>query len=117
VELVEGDLFEGVRARADVYVMKNILHDWDDATSAKILANVRATMEPGSSLVLAEQLQERNAPEQIASISDLQMLTQCVEGRERSREELRGLLAGVGLTPGRVERRGTGALIEGRLDP
>jgi hypothetical protein len=115
VELVEGDLFGEVRARADVYAMKNILHDWDDATSARIVATVRATMEPGSRLVLAEQLQERNVPHPLASITDLQMLTQCVEGRERSREELQGLLAGAGFAPGRVERRGVSALVEGRL--
>ncbi|MGI8579567.1 MAG: methyltransferase [Solirubrobacteraceae bacterium] len=114
VELVEGDLFGEIRARADVYAMKNILHDWDDPTSAKIVATVRATMAPGSRLVLAEQLQERNVPHPLASPTDLQMLTQCVEGRERSRDELRGLLAGAGLVPGRVERVGASALVEGR---
>jgi hypothetical protein len=117
VELVEGDLFGEVRAQADVYAMKNILHDWDDATSARIVATVRATMSPGSRLVLAEQLQERNVPHPLASITDLQMLTQCVEGRERSREELESLLAGAGLTPGRVERVSASALVEGRVEP
>lgn len=115
VELVEGDLFGEIRARADVYAMKNILHDWDDSTSARIVATVRATMAPGSRLVLAEQLQERNVPHPLASLTDLQMLTQCVEGRERSRDELLGLLEGAGLTRGRVERVGASALVEGRL--
>jgi hypothetical protein len=113
VELVEGDLFGDLRAEADVYVLKNVLHDWDDPTSAKILAGVRATMAPRSRLVVIEQLQERNKPHPFASLTDLQMLTQCVDGRERSREELRDLLSGAGLEPGRVERSGTGALVEG----
>ncbi len=113
VEMVEGDLFGEVHAAADVYVLKNILHDWDDATSAKILGTVRATMAPGSRLVVIEQLQERNDPHPFASVTDLQMLTQCVEGRERSRDELRGLIAAAGLEPGRVERAGLSSLVEG----
>lgn len=117
VELVQGDLFGDLRARADVYAMKNILHDWDDPTSAKIVATVRATMVPGSRLVLAEQLQERNVAHPLASLVDLQMLTQTVEGRERSREELFGLLEAAGLTRGRLERVGACALVEGRLEP
>jgi hypothetical protein len=113
VELVEGDLMGELSAQADLYLLKNILHDWDDPTSARILASVRSTMAPGTRLVLIEQLQERNRPHPFASLSDLQMLTQCVDGRERSTEELHALLAGAGLQPGRVERAGVSALIEG----
>jgi hypothetical protein len=112
-ELVEGDLFGELSAEADVYLLKNILHDWDDPTSARILSGVRATMAPGARLVLIEQLQERNRPHPFTSISDVQMLTQCVDGRERSREELHSLLSDAGLRPGRVERAGVSALIEG----
>jgi len=103
----------GVLAEADVYLLKNVLHDWDDETSAKILAAVRATMAPGTRLVLVEQLQERNRPHPFASLTDLQMLTQCEDGRERSPHELRDLLTGAGLRPGRVERVSVSALVEG----
>lgn len=113
VELVEGDLFGELHAEADVYVLKNVLHDWDDETSARILGAVRATMAPRSRLVVIEQLQERNEPHPFATLSDIQMLTQCVDGRERSRAELQALLAGAELKPGRVERSGIGALVEG----
>ena len=113
VELVQGDLFGEIEAEADIYVLKNILHDWDDPTAAKILANVRAAMRPGTKLVLVEQLQERNEPHPFASITDLQMLTQCDNGRERSPQELRELLTGAGFAAGRVERSGISALVEG----
>jgi hypothetical protein len=113
VELVEGDLMGELSAQADLYLLKNILHDWDDPTSARILASVRSTMAPGTRLVLIEQLQERNRPHPFASLSDLQMLTQCVDGRERSAEELQALLSDAGLEPARVERAGVSALIEG----
>jgi hypothetical protein len=113
VELVEGDLFGELSAEADVYVLKNILHDWDDPTSAKILAGVRATIRSGARVVVIEQIQERNRPHPVTSLVDLQMLTQCVDGRERSRDELQALLTGAGLKPGRVERAGVSTLVEG----
>ncbi len=48
VELKQGDLFGELRVDAEVFVLKNILHDWDDAASAKVLAGVRASMAPGT---------------------------------------------------------------------
>ena len=113
VEPSEGDIFARVEARADVYALKNVVHDWDDATSARVLATVRAAMAPGARLVLIEQRQERNRPHPFASLSDLQMLTQCDDGRERSPAELARLLAGAGLRPGRTERAGLAVLVEG----
>jgi hypothetical protein len=114
VELVEGDLFGELPAvGADLFVLKNILHDWDDPTSARILAGVRRAMTPGARLVVIEQIQERNEPHPFASLSDILMLTQCVDGRERSRDELQTLLRGAGFTPGRVQRAGVSALVEG----
>jgi hypothetical protein len=114
VKLVEGDLFGELPAvGADLFVLKNILHDWDDATSARILTGVRRAMAPGARLVVIEQIQERNEPHPFASLSDIQMLTQCVDGRERSRDELQALLRGAGFTPGRVQRAGVSALVEG----
>jgi len=114
VELVEGDLLGSFEAVADVYVLKNILHDWDDATCARILVNVAGQMRPGSRLVLVEQLQPRNVAHPFVSVTDLHMLTQCEGGRERSDDELRAMLAAAGLEPGRVERTGASALVEGR---
>jgi hypothetical protein len=112
VELREGDIFGAVDAQADVYVLKDILHDWDDAASARILGAVRAAMPAGSRLVLVETLQARNRPQVPASIVDVQMLTQCEEGRQRSAEELRALLAGAGLRPGAVRETAGPALVE-----
>jgi hypothetical protein len=47
VELREGDIFERVEADADVYTLKDILHDWDDERSLRILRTVAAGMRPG----------------------------------------------------------------------
>lgn len=112
-ELVSGDIFGEIDATADSYSLKNILHDWDDERSLSILRAVRATMPPGSRLVVIEQKQERNEASHFASITDLQMLTQCDDGRERSEAELRDLLSEAGLRPGRSGRAGLHQVVEG----
>ena len=63
-------------------------------------------MPAGSRLVVVEYLQERNRPHVVASLSDIQMMTVCDDGRERSAEELQALLKGAGLRPGGVHRTG-----------
>jgi O-methyltransferase len=113
VELREGNIFERVEASADVYLLKDVLHDWGDPACAQILSTVRATMAPGSRLVLVEDLQERNKPSPTASLTDLQMLTQCDDGRQRSAAELRGLLGEAGFTPTGVKLTSGPALVEG----
>jgi hypothetical protein len=113
VDLTEGNIFERVDAQADVYLLKDVLHDWDDGACTRILSTVRATMPAGARLVLVEDLQERNEPSPTASLTDLQMLTQCDGGRQRSADELKRLLEGAGLRPGGVKLTSGPALVEG----
>ena len=112
VELVEGNIFERVEAKADLYLLKDILHDWDDERSLAILETVRAAMAPGSKLILVETLLDHDDPDPVAVLVDLHMLTQCDGGRQRSADELRSLLAAAGLRPGEIHLTGGPALIE-----
>jgi hypothetical protein len=112
VELAEGDIFRSLEARADVYLLKNILHDWDDEACTTILRTVRAAMPEGARLVAVEYLQERNEPDIIASLSDLQMMNVCDDGRERSAAEIQELFRAAGLRPGEVVRTGGPGLVE-----
>lgn len=113
VELSEGDMFSRVEARADLYTLKDVLHDWDDERCLKVLQTVRAAMPDGAKVVLVENLQEPNEPDRIATMVDVQMLTQCDGGRQRSVDELHALLREAGLRPGEVRRTGGPALVEG----
>jgi hypothetical protein len=113
VELREGDIFERVDAEADVYLLKDVLHDWDDERSVAILRIVRATMAPGSRVVLVEGLQERDRPDPVQSLVDVQMLTQVDGGRQRSEAELHALLRDAALEPGATYRTAGPALVEG----
>ena len=113
VVIRSGDIFGEVDARADVYVMKWILHDWSDATCREILGNVRAAMPPGARIVCIDQRLDRDRPSPISSLVDLQMLVACEGGRERSPQEVHELMSAVGLRPGRVRHSGLHMLVEG----
>jgi hypothetical protein len=99
VDLQRGNFFEEFQAPADLYLMKWILHDWDDADCVRILRNVAAAMPAGAKLVVIEGVQDRNAAHPRFSPIDLQMLVVTDGGRERTVSEIRGLLAGAGLRP------------------
>ena len=113
VELREGDIFERVDARADLYLLKDVLHDWDDERCARILRTVAAAMPAGARVVLVETLQDRDEADPVASLIDVHMLTQCDGGRQRSVAELQALLRGAGLEPARVHRTAGPALVDG----
>ena len=53
-ELVPGDFFAAVPGGADAYLLKSVIHDWDDERAAVILANVRAAMAPAAVVLLVE---------------------------------------------------------------
>ncbi|MEW5809180.1 MAG: methyltransferase [Actinomycetota bacterium] len=99
IECVEGDIFRAIEATADVYVLKDVLHDWDDDRCAKILAAVAASMPAGAKLLVVEYLQPRNRPNPFSPLLDLHTLTQRDGGRLRSQAELDHLLTGAGLQP------------------
>jgi hypothetical protein len=102
VQLVPGSFFDTVPSGADAYVLKNILHDWDDARSLHILSVVRRAMQKGQRLVIAEAIVEPNDAHNFGALADVQMMTVCSDGRERSREEYARLLEQSGFSLGRV---------------
>ena len=99
VALVDGDFFSDVHATADLYLMKWILHDWDDDDCVRLLRNVAAAMPTGAKLVVIEGEQDANTPHARFSPIDLQMLVVTEGGRERSVSDIQGLLARAGLRP------------------
>jgi hypothetical protein len=113
VELVAGSFFERVPAGADAYVLKNVLHDWDDERCRKILGVCRAAMKPGDKVVVVEHLTGRNQTDSFGALSDIQMMVVCDGGRERSREDYRALFEASGFAPGRVFESPTASVIEG----
>jgi len=100
VERVAGDFFRSV-PRADAYVLKHIIHDWDDERAALILKNINAAMGPeGRVLIVETVVPEGNGPH-YSKLLDLEMLTS-PGGAERTAEEYAALLAAAGLRLSRI---------------
>ena len=96
IEARAGDFFESVPAGGDVYLIKHVLHNWDDERAVRILQNCRDAMcEDGVVVVLDAVLAPDNRPD-LARMLDLEMRVLC-GGRERRKPELRRLLARAGL--------------------
>src|SRR5205807_10653597 len=95
--LVGGSLFESVPEGADAYLLKSIIHDWEDEKSVAILRNVRSAMPAhGVVLVIERDLGAPNA-DASAKFSDLIMLVG-PGGRERTEDEYAALFRAAGLT-------------------
>jgi hypothetical protein len=93
--VVGGSFFEGVPPGADVYVMKAILHDWEDAESVTILRNIREVIPEDGALLLVERVVGPPNDDLEGRLSDLHRLVM-PGGRERTREEWARLLASGG---------------------
>lgn len=95
-----GDFFEAVPTGADLYLLKSIVHDWDDDRAATILGHCRAALPPhGHVLIIEPILPDTVPPEAPAGpyLSDLNMLVN-VGGRERTRADFEQLCSSSGLT-------------------
>jgi len=100
--LEAGDVFESVPKGGDAYIMKHIIHDWDDEHSMKILANCRAAMnEKGKVLVVDNVIAPGNEPA-LGKLLDIAMLTYTPGGRERTKAEFAALFKRAGLKLTRV---------------
>lgn len=101
VELVGGDFFEEVPAGGDLYVVKNVLLDWDDEHALRILANCHAAAATGATIWLIETLVPEPPATSWVNLLDINVLA-LVGGRQRTRSEYRTLLERAGFEPGLI---------------
>ncbi|MDE3097391.1 MAG: methyltransferase [Chloroflexota bacterium] len=94
-EVVAGCFFEAIPEGGDAYVLKSILHDWDDDTATAILRTCRRAMAPGGALIVIERVIAPPNEAAEAKLSDLNMLAM-LGAQERTREEFAQLFTGAG---------------------
>lgn len=94
VDVMGGNFFEGVPS-ADLYVLKAILHDWDDASCELILRNCHASAEPGARVVVVENVIGTPSSTVEGAILDMNMLA-ISSGQERDLAEFDALFAASG---------------------
>jgi hypothetical protein len=110
IDFVGGNFFDSVPAGGDLYLLKQILHDWSDEECLTILRNIRAAAGKGARLAVMERLiPERYEPHN-AYVVDIIMLL-WTSGRERRLSECRAMLAEAGFAVERVAENPAGMSI------
>jgi hypothetical protein len=113
---VGGNFFQSIPTGGDVYVLKRILHDWDDETAIKILKNCAAAMTPAAKLIAVDAvIKPGNDPDPNKAL-DVGMMV-LLRGRERTAEDFAKIYAAAGLQLTRIiptAAPSTMSLVEGQ---
>jgi SAM-dependent methyltransferase len=99
-ELMSGDFFEAVPQGADLHLLKQIIHDWDDERATRLLQNCHRALVPGGKVLLVEMVIPPDNRPSPAQAMDLNMMV-LLGGRERTEEEYQHLFQAAGF---RLER-------------
>jgi len=105
IEVQGGDFFVSVVDDADAYLLKHVIHDWDDTQAARILRTCRSHMPAHAKLLLLEDLYpdriDTSLPSLGAAQNDVNMLVS-TGGRQRTRAEFEALFADSGFELARI---------------
>ena len=96
-----GSFFDSVPDGGDAYLLKTIIHDWDEDSALTILRNVRTAIAPGGKLLLLEMVLPEGTPAHPGMWLDLEMLV-TAGGQERTATEYANLLSRAGFRQTRV---------------
>lgn len=96
IEKMSGDFFSAIPVEADVYLMKFILHDWNNEQSETILRNLAKSAKPGAKILLVESVvEEEDSVPSMSKVMDLNMLAM-TGGKERTAKEYAALFEKTG---------------------
>lgn len=100
-ETIGGNFFTALPGGGDVYILKRVLHDWDDETCIDLLRRCRETMPSTARVLVIDAVIPPGNDPHPAKIVDLVMLS-ILPGRERTEREFQSLFAAAGLRLTRV---------------
>jgi O-methyltransferase domain/Dimerisation domain len=100
-ELTTGDFFVSVPSGGDAYIMKHIIHDWDDERALTILRNIKQAMNSGGRVLLVEAVIADGNGQDFGKLLDIEMLVS-PGGKERTAAEYEDLFRRAGLRLTRI---------------
>jgi hypothetical protein len=103
--VVSGDFFKSVPEGCDLYILKKIIHDWDDEKSVDILKNCCKAARPGSRILLMESVIMQGQLNSAIMMNDIHMLVQTDGGMERTEEEYDKILNAAGFDVTKITER------------
>ncbi len=97
-QTVSGSFFESIPSGGEGYLLKHIIHDWDDQRAITILKNCCAVLKPNDKVLVMEMVIPAGNDPSAAKMLDLNMLVMCPGGKERTKAEFQALFEEAGLT-------------------
>src|SRR5215467_362115 len=107
-KIVAGSFFDSVPAGGDVYILANVINNFNDDGARKMLANCRATMNPAARLLIVDALYPIGKPALWWAMAGLGVLAQR-GGRGRTEPQMRALLESARFCVCSVKAPGKGA--------
>jgi hypothetical protein len=96
-KMMSGDFVDSVPEGGDVYLLNNVIHNWDDDYAVRILGRCRTAMANTGRVLLAELVLPEGTAPSMVKLADLGMLVMTSGGRERTEAEYRTLFDCAGL--------------------
>ncbi|MBD2178854.1 methyltransferase [Pseudanabaena sp. FACHB-1998] len=96
-ECLSGSFFDAVPTGGDAYLLKHIVHDWDDERAIKILQTCQKAMSEQSKILVIEQVVPAANLPAAAKMLDINMLVMCPGGKERTEAEFQSIFEQAGL--------------------
>jgi hypothetical protein len=110
-----GNFFARIPEQQDMYVLSQILHDWNDDSCVQILANCRLAMRPDSRLLVIERVL-MDGGNAMNHLSDMEMMLLFPGAKERSLDDYAQLFVATGLAvPRLIRTRSAFSIIETRI--
>lgn len=100
-ELISGDFFKSLPKKGDLYLLKSVLHDWDDKQCEQILSNCHQAMDSNSRLLIIEVVLKPKGESIYANCMDVLMLA-VTGGKERSLNDFEQMLDKTGFVIERI---------------
>jgi hypothetical protein len=102
VKTLSGSFFEKNLPAADAYLLKNIIHNWNDADCITILSNIRGAMPGNGKILVLEMIIPGDNRFSYGKLLDIQMMVFMGQGKERTRGEYEELFRNSGLVLSRI---------------
>jgi len=116
VQIVSGSFFDTEIPAADTYILKNILHVFDDETCIRLLKSIREAMNGKGKILVVEAVISEDNKAAFGKMFDLQMLIGSERGKERTENEFRNIFMQAGFNLSRVVKTVSPlSVIEGQI--
>lgn len=102
IRIVPGSFNDPISLSADLFILKNIIHNWDDEKAAQILRNIAGGMEQGAKILIIDMIVPEHGGSPTPGLLDIQMLASFSQGKERTRAEFEKVVHLAGLKIHRI---------------